>query len=86
MDKSKNDIPIDNFNFSKHDLNNIKISSPTQNTLTSNKDIYKNKFRIKDIIVRNKKVIRAEIDDKKLKYKNDGLCKKLYNYVKMFIN
>jgi hypothetical protein len=56
MNKSKNNIPIDNFNSSKHDLNNINMSFPTQNTLTSNKDIYENNFKIKDIVV-NKKVI-----------------------------
>lgn len=42
MNKSKNNIPIDNFNSSKHDLNNINI--------------YENNFKIKDIVV-NKKVI-----------------------------
>ena len=32
----KNDIHVDNFDSSKHDSNDIKISSPTQNILTNN--------------------------------------------------
>ena len=33
----------------------------------------------------SKKVILTEIEDRKLEYKNDKLCKKLYNYIKLFI-
>ena len=90
----KNDIHVDNFDSSKHNFNDIKISSPVQNISTNNKDNYENSSTIKYVAIEinnryqklYKEAIFTEIDDKKFEYKNDNLlCKKLYNYIKLFI-
>ena len=48
---TKNDIHADNFDPSKPDFNNIKISSPIQNILTNNKNKHENNSTIKAVVI-----------------------------------
>ena len=47
----KNDIHADNFDSSKPDFDNIKISSPIQNISTNNEDNHENNSTIKDVVI-----------------------------------
>ncbi|CAO3657034.1 unnamed protein product [Mucor hiemalis] len=88
INNEKKEASVDDFDSSEHNFDN-KMSSPTQNTSNNNNNVNNidnsNMKSIKKNINEDKKLnTESQYKDKK-DYKKDKLCKKLYNYIKLFI-